>query len=146
MMFVCDDCLSRKFMNNPSGFTSGGNCELCGYLMNCSDIPSKFLIDRPKDYRYYGVIFFSGNDMTYGVYTQHEKTFYHRENRFSPINETSLDLSDPLTHLGYTHQRFGQLDSIFDMDDRLKWLQGNEPFLSIVRVMESTIEELRMND
>lgn len=47
-MFICDDCLTKKFRNEPRLFKSRGPCELCEQYRLCSDIQSGQLLRKPQ--------------------------------------------------------------------------------------------------
>lgn len=46
-MFLCEPCLEKNFKNwfFPN---SVGKCEYCLKTATCTDIPSKFLVDKEK--------------------------------------------------------------------------------------------------
>lgn len=45
-MFICNDCLNKKYQNGQSLFKSNGQCEDCGEARVCNEIQSSRL--RPK--------------------------------------------------------------------------------------------------
>lgn len=42
-MFICDECLERRFTNEPHIHKSVGPCEVCKQTAPCNDIPSRYL-------------------------------------------------------------------------------------------------------
>ena len=47
-MFYCDECAKKKGWRT-SLFQSLGNCEVCGKVASCSEIPSSQLPSTPKN-------------------------------------------------------------------------------------------------
>jgi len=45
-MFICNECLEKKFKNGESIMRSYGKCEICKKQESCNDIPSKYLIEK----------------------------------------------------------------------------------------------------
>ena len=48
-MFICDDCLEKRFTNGQSMSRSIGKCEICEETKRCNDIPSKFLKSKKEN-------------------------------------------------------------------------------------------------
>ncbi len=50
-MFVCDDCMDKKYTNYKGKHRSYGPCEICNYLAPCVDTPSFMLVKKtqPKE-------------------------------------------------------------------------------------------------
>jgi hypothetical protein len=59
-MFICKKCLEHKFTNQSTTFQSYGKCEICEQLAGCSDIPSRYLIEKEKTMKM--KIEFNGNN------------------------------------------------------------------------------------
>jgi hypothetical protein len=45
-MFICNQCLKKKFTNNESMFKSRGSCEICNKVDVCNEIKSSYLVPR----------------------------------------------------------------------------------------------------
>ena len=51
-MFVCNECLQKRFTNGESMFKSRGRCEICEESKVCNEIQSSRLVVRRQEGEY----------------------------------------------------------------------------------------------
>lgn len=102
-MFICDDCLTKKFQNKPRYGKSAGPCELCEQYRLCSDIQSGLLIKREP----------AGLEKPQGPLGLEEQIDVLRtaclflKHFFSKLEEGS-EVGDPLRRIRQESVRFGK--------------------------------------